>query len=501
MFFKNEGKIKELNRRTFLRGSTSVAGAFLIPVNYFQQLGMKSQSEITFSKKLPVNNSFDVVVCGGGPAGISAALSARRSGLNVLLIEGQAQLGGMGTSGLVSHWLGGRTDDGQQWVVGGLFRSIVEEAAELKIAQIPKLISGKKYQPHGWYKGQLSVGIPFDPFLMASYLDKKILESGVKLLLQTQAVDVIKKNNKITHIIIYNKSGLSAIRCETVIDATGDADIAFRSGCEIAKGRKEDGLMTPTTLQFHVYNVDQDKLSDYIFQHDSPRFREKIKELKDSNEWIFPYDIFISVQLNEKGTMMINTSRLTGVDGTAGQSVTDGLIRGREETFRLLKIMRKHFPGFKNAKIKAVASTLGIRETRRIISDYILSVDDLIRGKEFEDTIGFSAYGWDLPDPQKPSYQPMHEKKVKKRRPVTPIPYKIMLPNPIENLICPGRVVSVERDVLGPLRVTAPCFAMGEAAGLAASLAVGKDNNFGKIETKTLRENLINNNVIVNWSS
>jgi len=304
-----ETENNELNRRSFLKSSACAAGAFLAPVDYHLHGDMTSQPGITFSKRLPVIGSYDVVICGGGPAGIGAAFSAKRAGLRVLLIDNQAQLGGMGVSGLVSHWLGGRTNDGDNWVVGGIFRSIAEETAELNIAQIPKPDSGEKYQPHGWYKGQLAVGIPFDPFFMASYLDQKIVKLGVDLLLQTQGVDVFKKDNKITHVIIYNKSGLSAIKCKTVIDATGDADIAFRSGCKTVKGRKEDGLMTPATLQFHVYNVDQDNLSDYIFQHDSPRFRNKISELTKMGEWPFPYDIFISVQLNEKGTMMINTSR------------------------------------------------------------------------------------------------------------------------------------------------------------------------------------------------
>jgi ribulose 1,5-bisphosphate synthetase/thiazole synthase len=492
--------MKKWNRRTFLKISSSAAGASLIPANHYQQLDMMSRSEIKYLRKLSVNSSYDVIVCGGGPAGIAAALSAKRSGLSVLLIEGQGQLGGVGVSGLVSHWLGGRSNDGKKWVVGGVFKNMVEEAEAFKIAQIPTSNKNEKYQPHGWYKGQLSVGIPFDPFEMAAYLDQKILSADINLHLQTQAVDVITKNNKITHVVIFNKSGLFAIKCKTVIDATGDADIAFRSGCKIIVGRKGDGLMTPATLQFHVYNVDQDELADYIYEHNSPRFRDKIEQLKKSGEWPFPYDIFISVQLNEKGTMMINTSRLTGVDGTDGKSVTDGFVRGRSETFQLLKILRKHFPGFQNAKIKAVASNLGIRETRRIVSNYVLSVDDIITGKEFNDTIGFSAYGWDLPDPKKPSYQPMHEKRVKRRRPVTPIPYRIMLPKPIKNLICPGRVVSVERDVLGPLRVTAPCFAMGEAAGSAAALAIKKDDNFSKIEIQKLQEQLLNNNAIISWT-
>ena len=125
--------------------------------------------------------------------------------------------------------------------------------------------------------------------------------------------------------------------------------------------------------------------------------------------------------------------------------------------------------------------------------------DDLVSGREFDDTIGFSAYGWDLPDPKRPSYQPMHEKKVRKRKPITPVPYRIMVPRQIENLICPGRAVCVERDVLGPLRVMAPCFAMGEAAGLAAKQVVRKKVAFMDINVQFLRNSLMENGAIVEW--
>ena len=168
---------------------------------------------------------------------------------------------------------------------------------------------------------------------------------------------------------------------------------------------------------------------------------------------------------------MINTPRICGIDGTDGRSLSEGMQRGRAEALQLLAVMRKHFPGFAGARLKAVAPLLGVRETRRIVGDYVLTVDDLVSGRPFPDVIGFTSYGWDLPDPKKPSYQPMHEERIRKS-PLTPIPYRIMVPRPIVNLICPGRAVSVERDVLGPLRVMAPCMAMGEAAGAAARQVV-----------------------------
>ncbi len=491
-------KPTSLNRRKFLGATTGAIFSSILP---WKTARSKNSSTLSFNRDIPIIEAYDAVVCGGGPAGIAAVLAARRAKQKVLLIESQGQLGGMSISGLVSHWLGGRTDDGSRWAVGGLFRTMVQEAEKAGIALIPTPDSEIKYQPHGWYKGQLATGIPFDPYAMAAFLDEKIETGGINLLLLTQVVDVRVSQNRITHVIIFNKSGLAAVPATAVIDATGDADIAARSGCRYVKGRESDGLTTPATLQFHVTHVNQDELAKYITTHDSPRFRERIKELRQAGEWPFPYDIFISVQLHEKGSMMINTSRLTGIDGTDGKSVTRGMIHGRRETQQLFELMKKHFPGFQNARIKSVAPLLGVRETRRILGQYTLTVDDLIEGKEFPDTIGFSAYGWDLPDPKRPSYQPMHDKQMQKKLPVTPIPYRLLVPHPVENLICPGRAISVERDVLGPLRVMAPCFAMGEAAGIAAAQVVKNKIEFRNIDVKMLREALKQNGAVVEWIS
>jgi hypothetical protein len=138
-----------------------------------------------------------------------------------------------------------------------------------------------------------------------------------------------------------------------------------------------------------------------------------------------------------------------------------------------------------------------VRETRRIVGDFVYTVADVLAGRDFEDTIAFSGYSWDLPDPKRPSHQPMHERKVRLKRPYTPVPYRCLVPRPIENLICPGRAISVERDVLGPLRVMAPCFAMGEAAGLAAAQVIHDGVAFKDVEVKRLRQSLAGNGAIV----
>ena len=457
--------------------------------------------QILYKQNIPVSSEYDVVVCGGGPSGCAAALAAKREGLRTLLIESMGQLGGMAVTGLVSHWLGGRTQEGE-WVVGGLFKSLAEEAAKQGYAVLPKLKEGEKYHPYGWYNWFIH-GVPLDPFAVDLFLDEKMETAGIDVLFHTQIVDAIVKENTISHLIIYNRGGLQAIKAIAVIDATGNAEVAFKSNCETMKGRKEDGKMTPASLIFHVYNVNEKALTKYIEKERDPKLRKLITELREKGIWDFPYDIFIATKLVEDGEFYINTNRLTGVDGTDGISLSEGMKRGRKEIHRLMEIFKKNIPGFENARIKTIAPQMGIRETRRIIGDFILLVEDLAQDKTFDDCIGFSMYGWDLPDPDKPSIQPFanddvsgYKYKIKKGL-STPLPYRIMLPKPVTNLICPGRAVSVEGQVLGPIRVMAPCMAMGEAAGMAAEQVVKNLTSFSEINIMTLREKLIKAGAII----
>ena len=485
------------SRRTFVKrvGIAGTAG-LLAGVNPpLSAAGEKEPGTVRFERSVTESRGYDVVVCGGGPSGCAAALAAKREGLKVLLLEGQGQLGGMATSGLVSQWLGGRNQRGE-WVVGGLFREIAEEAALQGHVLLPELDPDRKYHPFGWFNWFIH-GVPLDPYGVARFLDEKMKSFGIDVLLLTQVVDVLTTQDRITHVIAFNKGGLTAVPAKAVIDATGDADVAARSGCKYVKGREEDGLMTPATLEFHVDHVDGAALSRYIEEQRDPKLRNKIKQLREAGIWTFPYDIFICTQLTQPDTFYVNTVRLVGIDGTNGRSVTEGMIRGRAEAARLVSILREHIPGFERVQLKAVAPLLGVRETRRIVSRSMMTVHDLSQDNDFPDIIGFSMYGWDLPDPKRPSVQPFanddarsgYQYKVKKGL-TTPLPFGIMVPQPIRNLICPGRAVCVERQVLGPVRVMAPCMAMGEASGVAASQVVAGDVAFGDVNVDRLRDRL-----------
>ena len=479
------------NRREFLG---TAARAILASSAIAQGEINTAQQGFLFSKELPETQPYDVVICGGGPSGIGAALAARRAGLKTIVLEGQGQLGGMSTSGLVSHWLGGRQSDCEHWVVGGIFRELCYEGHEKQAALIAKPDLTKKYQPHGWFKGQLAAGIPIEPYRMASMLDEKFTAEGIDFLYFTPVIDVKTKDNIITHIIAYNKSGIMAIPARAVIDATGDGDIAARSGCDYVKGRAEDGVMADVTLEFHVDNVNQDALADYILKKDDPRFRKTAGKLAKEGKWPNPIPWLLTVQLTEKGVMMVNTSRIYGPDGTNGASVTQAMVKGRKETLDLIDGLRKLVPGFENARLKSVAPLLGVRETRRIKGETTLIIQDLFDGREYDDIVGFSAYGWDLPNSTRPPKNPQYGRDAHS---ITPIPYSIMVPTNIQNLICPGRMVSVERELLGPLRVMAPCFAMGQAAGIASSQVVKNNIAYKEVDTKLLRRELNKNKAII----
>ncbi len=446
---------------------------------------------VTFTRSLPLcREVYDLIVAGSGPAGCAAALAAARKGLRVLLVEGEGQLGGTAVSGLVSHWLGGRTSDCRNWVVGGIFRELALEAVRRGIARLPFPNPAGEYSPHGWgVGGQLTAGVPFDPFAMAVLLDEITAKAGVEVLLATRAVEVELEGERIRRLVIHNKSGLQAVEASLFVDATGDADLAARSGCGVELGREGDHAMAPASIECHFSHIDLERFRDYINRNKSPRFLKEIEAWQQTGDWPFDYNRLITVLLEGEDTFLVNTSRLCGVDGTDGRSVSAALAAGRRETFQLLEILRRRVPGFEHAAVRAVAGYPGIRETRRLTGDFRLTVADLAAGKAFPDTIGFSAYGWDLPDPNRPSHQPMEGKGAAIAAGLTPLPYRMMLPQPVRNLICPGRAVNVERDVLGPVRVMAPCMAMGEAAGMAASIALRR-KDFTAVSPEFLRHEL-----------
>jgi len=442
--------------------------------------------------------NYDLIVCGGGFTGVACAYQASKLGLKVALIESKGYLGGVGTSGNVPILLGGidYMDNQYNFVVGGLFKKIYYDLRkENACVNINKI--NRSRSPHAWYGG-LANAIIFDIEKMKLLLDQYILESNIDIFYFTNLIDVKVEKNEITYAICSNKSGIQAFKAKYFADCTGDADVAMLAGCEYELGRKDDNLMAPATLTMLVDNVNTEKYLEEIVTNNSPRFKKKIKELREKGIWNFPYDILISIELNSNGLHLINTIRQIGIDGTNGNSLTKGIIEGRKENEKLFNILKKYFIGFENAKMVYTGETIGIRETRRIKGEYTLKIDDLVEGKRFNDIICISSYSFDLPDPKKPSFQPLEGKENLIKNKYTQIPYLTLVPKQINNLICPGRAISVEREVLGPIRVMGPCTGMGQAAGVASYEALNSKKAYKDINIENVKKILKQNDCIIN---
>ena len=454
--------------------------------------------------KISRNLRFDVVVCGSGPSGFAAAIQAARTGLSVAIIEQAGCFGGNMTNGGVSHLLAGRRWDepSQKMIreVGGIFDELTDELISDGKAIDPDTIDVHNNNPYGWYP-RMAAGIACDIEALKLKLDDWILKNGIKPFLFTTIVGAEVLNRKIRRIIAHDQSGFIGFEADTFIDATGDAQVAFISGCPVYKGREEDNLTTPASLIMHVDNVN---LADYVaYQnaHHQPKLIDIINELREKGIWKFPFEIFIAIKLNDPDVCMVNTVRQVGIVGTDAASLTAGMIEGRKVSDELLSIMRSYFPGFKNARLRFTANRIGIRESRRIVGRGYVSLEDAENGRRYADEVLKTTYNFDLPDPKRPSFDPMlgsvTDPNARRKHIAIYAPYSVMIPQNIDNLIVPGRAVSVSREVLGPMRITGPAMMGGQAAGFACYIAAQEGRNVCDVDGAKVKSMMIDAGVLL----
>lgn len=436
----------------------------------------------------------DVLVCGGGPAGTAAGIAAARQGARTFLIEQTGCLGGAGTNALVGTWLGSYSRDGAFPVIKGLFAEVVERLAE-EGGAIPAerdVVSGTRHLGYAPWHGRVT---PFEFEPCKRVCETLAQEAGVKLRYFTTAVSPKVEGDRIAGVFIHSKNGMEFVRARAVVDATGDADVAARAGCAFVKGRPEDGLLSAPSV-FPVFEgVEAEAFERYCRETGDVRLRAIIGELRAKGAWPFEFDILVCCELTRRGRFFINALQQKGVDGTNADQATSAMIAGRREAKQLADLMRKAVPGFGNAQLVETSHVLGVRETRRIVGEHTVTVEEVRTGAAYPDTIALSGYQWDMADPKDLSKQGM--KGVKFVKPYTEIPYRALVPRGKDNLIVAGRCVSAEWEALGVLRIMPACFAMGQAAGIAAALVAQSGTAFARLDTEALRSRLRADHAVV----
>ena len=432
-------------------------------------------------RSIPLDDSWDVIVVGGGSAGCTAATAAASSGARTLLVEARAALGGMSTSGLVPLWV---TFSDQKQVI---YRGLAEKV----------LAAMKAGMPHVG-KTQLD-WISIDGELLKRIWDDMVTGAGATVLFATVLSCVeTDKRGAVSTLIFSNKAGLVAKRAKVYVDCTGDGDLAAWAGAKFEKGDR-DGALQPATLCFTLSNVDT-----YAYKHCGSILRTDeheavINRIVASRKYPHVVDFHADNQLIGPATVGCNAGHMWKVDGTDPASVSNALMDGRKMAAEFRDAFAEFFPlAFANAYVSATASMLGIRETRRILGDYVLTLDDFKARRSFEDEIARSAYCVDIQNAS-PDMQDIRKAQADyDNLAFGPgesfgIPYRCLTPRGLPNVLVAGRCISTDRPVHGSTRMLPVCMVVGEAAGTAAALAAAGDSDVHALDTGLLRRRLLAN--------
>jgi FAD dependent oxidoreductase len=431
------------------------------------------------ARSTPVYGEFDVVIVGGGPAGLMAAAAAARSGYSVLLLERYGFLGGAGTAGGLSTFCGLHAK------VHGEHRRVIHGLADELLDRLAKL--------DGLSKPHLTIndGIQAQAFDISSYkiaADELVTGSGARLLFHTLAVGVVlTAEDTIDAVLIETKSGRAAVRGRIFVDATGDGDVAAWAGAPVEKSPALHGMLYPS-LMFRINGVDAaaageapwrtvEKLmldAERAGTRTFPRKKPIVRPQRNPLEW-------------RANLTQLSNADGSAIDGTDVDQLTRGELQGRQQALDAFTFIRDNTPGFGDSYIVDIAPQIGIRETRRIVGAYQLTEDDVLDCADFDDTIGVN--GWPVESHVAGSVE-FRWQRGEKPRGFNQLPFRMILPQRIANLYVIGRCASMTHDAQSAARVTGPCFAMGEAAGTAAGLALGAGVRCADVDVVQLQQRL-----------
>jgi len=430
---------------------------------------MKSNKTIVFKKNLSVRYTTDILVIGGGPSGVAAALTAARQGCSVRLIEAHSCLGGMGTAGMVPAFC--QFTDGINFLADGIGKEILESLQK----------------ENGTFP---SDGTGIRAEVLKRVYDKLLTEAGVPFTFHTKLCDVTVENGHIREVICDGKSGLFAIQARVFIDGTGDGDLAAFAAAPYEKGDAA-GNMMPGTLCSLWAGVNWEKVKNSGLGADNSRIEDAFKDgvfsLEDRH---LPGMSQVSNSLGGG-----NIGHAFNLDGTDEESLTAAYLWARKSMREYERYYKEYLKGFENMELVATASLLGVRETRRIIGDYVLNINDFKTRAVFEDEIGRYCYPVDIhvAKPDKESYEKFCKEFTSLRLSKGEsygIPYRILTPRGIENALVAGRCVSADRSMQASIRVMPGCYITGQAAGMAAAMMVPHQTDSRKIDVRELQARL-----------
>lgn len=428
-------------------------------------------SQIQLTKNVPVSGSYDVIVGGGGPAGVIAAIAAARNGAKTLLIERYGFLGGAPTNSSVTP-ISEFNKNGKR-IISGIPWELIERLHAFGGAETD------------WPIGN----VPFDMELYKLIAQRMVRESGAELLLHTEIIDVQMQGSTVTHLFVHNKTGMHAFEGKFFIDATGDADLALKAGVPMQSAAQD---RQPATLCFRLAGVETDKVAGLCAKEENTKYANvQFRKILES----LPGDIppfggpWFSYSMRE-GIVNVNiTRRAVDIDDARQMSDTECTLR--EDAFLFADLIRRYMPGFENSYLLFTGAQAGYRETRRILGAHILTGEEFVSGMVFEDTIAKGAHPVDI------HRAGCSRQDVQFVEQAGSIPYRCLYNPGFGNLLVAGRTLSADDIASASVRVQAPCMAMGQAAGTSAALCCMDGYDVRTLPHSLLRDTLREQNAVV----
>jgi ribulose 1,5-bisphosphate synthetase/thiazole synthase len=424
-------------------------------------------------RQVPLYGEYEVVVLGGGPAGIAAAVAAARAGRRTLLIERYGFLGGMGTAAGVTNFCGLHAN------VHGEMRRVVQGIASDLLGRIDRL--GGLNAPHLILGKILAQAYDTAAYRIAA--DDLLLSHKVDILFHALGAGVVMHDDRrVNALMVETKAGRQAVRADVFIDCSGDGDLAARAGARYEVGDSNGSMLYPS-MMFRLNGIDPEKAGDAW--RTIPALMEAAEAAGTHH---FPRKAAIVRPQRSQIEWRVNFTQLAREDGSAinglePDDLTRGEIEGRRQALNAFDFLRT-VPGFEKSYIVDLPPQLGIRETRRVVGGYMLSGDDVLGCAAFDDSIGVN--GWPMESHVAGDvifkFPPIPES-----RGFNELPYRMLTPEGIDNLLVAGRCASMTHDGQSAARVSGPCFVMGEAAGTAAALALGGNTNPRDIDVGKLQ--------------